>query len=148
MNRLTLDARSDLPEVCAAEAVIIGSGTQTRQVQLSPKRQLIAAQCSDTFLLAKLGQTGQLSTGTVSTRKPCAKGASVRVVSNTFVAHGNIATAGSCLSAHYLSTRLITRLKGKTEVREGLHYLAPVGEKESYVTRARAHVLSQQPMYA
>ena len=158
MNGLTLDAYVSLPEACAADAVVIGSGMKTREVaqnpqimsqlQLDPQRQLIAAQCSGTFLLAKLGLTGQLSACTDNTSKPWVQAAGVQVVNQPFVAHGNIATAGGCLSAQYLSAWLITRLKGEAEAREVLHYFAPVGEKESYVTRAMAHVLSPQTLAA
>ncbi len=158
MNGLTVDAHIGLPEACAADAVVIGSGMQTREVaqnpqimsqlQLDPQRQLIAAQCSGTFLLAKLGLTGQLSACTDNTSKPWVQAAGVQVVNQPFVAHGNIATAGGCLSAQYLSAWLITRLKGEAEAREVLHYFAPVGEKESYVTRAMAHVLSPQTVAA
>jgi transcriptional regulator GlxA family with amidase domain len=158
MNGLTLDAHIGLPEACAADAVVIGSGMKTREVaqnpqimsqlQLDPQRQLIAAQCSGTFLLAKLGLTGQLSACTDNTSKPWVQAAGVQVVNQPFVAHGNIATAGGCLSAQYLSAWLITRLKGEAEAREVLHYFAPVGEKESYVTRAMAYVLSPQTIAA
>ena len=158
MNGLTLDAHIDLPEACTADAVVIGSGMKTREVandahtmgqlQLDPQRQLIAAQCSGTYLLAKLGLTGQLSACTDNTSKPWVQAAGVQVVNQPFIAHGNIATAGGCLSAQYLSAWLITRLKGEAEAREVLHYFAPVGEKESYVTRAMAHVLSPQSIAA
>ena len=159
MNGLTLDAHIDLPEACTADAVVIGSGMKTREVandahtmgqlQLDPQRQLIAAQCSGTYLLAKLGLTGQLSACTDNTSKPWVQAAGVQVVNQPFIAHGNIATAGGCLSAQYLSAWLITRLKGEAEAREVLHYFAPVGEKESYVNRAMAHVLnSTQPVTA
>ena len=158
MNGLTLDAHIGLPEACAADAVVIGSGMKTREVaqnpqimsqlQLHPQRQLIAAQCSGTFLLAKLGLTGQLSACTDDTSKPWVQAAGVQVVNQPFVAHGNIATAGGCLSSQYLSAWLITRLKGEAEAREVLHYFAPVGEKESYVTRAMAHVLGPQTIAA
>ena len=159
MNGLKLDAHIGLAEACAADAVLIGSGMKTREVAqdaaimgqltLDPQRQLIAAQCSGTFLLAKLGLTGQLSACTDNSSKPWVQAAGVQVVNQAFVAHGNVATAGGCLSAQYLSAWLLTRLKGEDEAREVLHYFAPVGEKESYVTRAMAHVLgSQQRMAA
>ena len=158
MNGLTLDAHIGLAEACEADAVLIGSGMKTREVaqnpqimrqlQLDPQRQLIAAQCSGTFLLAKLGLTGQLSACTDNTSKPWVQAAGVQVVNQPFMAHGNIATAGGCLSAQYLSAWLITRLKGEAEAREVLHYFAPVGEKESYLTRAMAHVLSPQTIAA
>ncbi|OGB32768.1 MAG: AraC family transcriptional regulator [Burkholderiales bacterium RIFCSPLOWO2_12_FULL_61_40] len=152
MNGLTLDAHIGLPEACSADAVVIGSGMKTRdvaqdahimgQLQLDPKRQHIAAQCSGTFLLAKLGLTGQLSACTDNTSKPWVQAAGVQVVNQPFVAHGNIATAGGCLSAQYLCAWLLTRLKGEAEAREVLHYFAPVGEKEAYMERAMGHVLA------
>lgn len=154
MNGLTLDAHIGLPEACSADAVVIGSGMRTRdvaqdahtmgQLQLDPKRQHIAAQCSGTFLLAKLGLTGQLSACTDNTSKPWVQAAGVQVVNQPFVAHGNIATAGGCLSAQYLCAWLLTRLKGEAEAREVLHYFAPVGEKEAYMERAMGHVLAYQ----
>ena len=155
MNGLTLDAHIDLPEACTADAVLIGSGMKTREVAQNPaimeqlqfdaERQLIATQCSGTFLLAKLGLTGKLSACTDNTSKPWVQAAGVQVVNQPFVAHGNIATAGGCLSAQYLSAWLITRLKGEAEAREVMHYFAPVGEKETYVDRAMGHVLASQP---
>ena len=159
MNGLTLDAHIGLPEACTADAVLIGSGMKTREVaedavimgklKLDPQRQLIAAQCSGTFLLAKLGLTGRLSACTDNTSKPWVQAAGVQIVNQAFVAHGNIATAGGCLSAQYISAWLLTRLVGETEAREVLHYFAPVGEKESYVNRAMAHVLNNtQPVTA
>jgi transcriptional regulator GlxA family with amidase domain len=158
MNGLTVDAHIDLSQACAADAVLIGSGMKTREValdrsimdqlQLDAERQLIGAQCSGTFLLAKLGLTGQLSACTDNTSKPWVQAAGVRVVNQPFVAHGNIATAGGCLSAQYLSAWLLTRLKGEATAREVMHYFAPVGEKEAYVERAMGHVLAQQAIAA
>ena len=158
MNGLTIDAHIGLQEACAADAVLIGSGMKTREVaqdanlmaqlQLDPQRQLIAAQCSGTFLLAKLGLTGNLSACTDNTSKPWVQAAGVRVVSQAFVSHGNIASAGGCLAAQYISAWLIARLKGEAEAREVMHYFAPVGEKETYVQRAMQHVLTPQPTAA
>jgi transcriptional regulator GlxA family with amidase domain len=154
MNGLTVDAHIDLQQACAADAVLIGSGMKTREVaqnrsimdqlQLDADRQLIAAQCSGTFLLAKLGLTGQLSACTDNSSKPWVQAAGVQVVNQPFVAHGNIATAGGCLSAQYLSAWLLTRLKGDAVAREVMHYFAPVGEKDAYVERAMGHVLAHQ----
>jgi transcriptional regulator GlxA family with amidase domain len=154
MNGLTVDAHIGLEEACAADAVLIGSGMKTREVaqdraimdllQLDPRRQLIAAQCSGTYVLAKLGLTGQLSACTDNTSKPWVQAAGVRVVNQAFIAHGNIATAGGCLASQYLSAWLLTRLRGEAEAREILHYFAPVGEKDMYVDRAMSHVLDRE----
>ena len=158
MNGLTLDAHIGLPEACSADAVLIGSGMKTREVaqdrsimdllQLDARRQLIAAQCSGTYLLAKLGLTAQLSACTDNTSKPWVQAAGVRVVNRPFVAHGNIATAGGCLASHYLSAWLVTRLKGEAQAREMLHNFAPVGEKDLYVDRAMSHVLEHETTFA
>lgn len=150
MNGLTLDAHIGLKEACAADAVVIGSGMKTREVaasseimeqlQLDPQRQLIAAQCSGTFLLARLGLLGALPACTDNSSKPWVQAAGVHVLNQPFKAQGNVATAGGCLSAQYISAWLIARLKGESDAREVLHYFAPVGEKELYVDRAMQHV--------
>lgn len=80
MNGLTIDAHIDLAQANQADAVLIGSGMKTRdvardetimsQIQLNPERQLIAAQCSGTFLLGKLGLLQGISACTDLTSKP------------------------------------------------------------------------------
>jgi transcriptional regulator GlxA family with amidase domain len=150
MNGLTVDAHIDLKEANKADAVLIGSGMKTREVandssilnqlQLNPQRQLIAAQCSGTFLLAKLGLIGQTPACTDSTSKPWVQAAGINILNQAFFAHGNLATAGGCLSAQYISAWMIARLKGVAEAKEALHYFAPVGEKDAYVARALSHI--------
>lgn len=150
MNGLTLDAHIDLKEANKADAVLIGSGMKTREVasdpsilsqlRLDPERQLIAAQCSGTFLLAKLGLIGQTPACTDSSSKPWVQAAGVNILNQAFFAHGNLATAGGCLSAQYISAWMIARLKGIAQAKEVLHYFAPVGEKEEYVARALSHI--------
>ncbi|MBT9489615.1 MAG: DJ-1/PfpI family protein [Rubrivivax sp.] len=150
MNGLTLDAQSTLADANTADAVLVGSGMKTREVaadaalmaqlQLDPQRKLIAAQCSGTFLLAKLGLLGSVPACTDLTSKPWVQAAGVQVLNQAFVARGNIATAGGCLSAQYVCAWLVARLRGEEAAREVLHYFAPVGEKDTYVARAMAHV--------
>ena len=150
MNGLTIDAHIGLQEASGADAVLIGSGVKTREVandasilgqlQLDPQRQLIAAQCSGAFLLAKLGLIGQMPACTDLTSKPWVQAAGVSILNQAFFARGNLATAGGCMSAQYVSAWLIARLKGLDEAREVLHYFAPVGEKEDYVARGLAHL--------
>lgn len=159
MNGLAIESHISLAEANQADAVLIGSGMKTREVandptllgqlQLDPTRQLIAAQCSGTFLLAKLGLTGQIPACTDLTSKPWVQAAGVNVVNQAFFARGNIATAGGCLSAQYISAWLIARLKGLDAATEVLHYFAPVNEKSEYVARALAHIepnLAENPM--
>lgn len=155
MNGLTIDAHINLTDANAADAVIIGSGMKTREVandasileplQLNPVKQLIAAQCSGTFLLAKLGLLGHVPACTDLTSKPWVQAAGVNILNQAFYASGNLATAGGCLSAQYISAWLIARLKSAQHAQEVLHYFAPVGEKDEYVARAMAHI-SKEPL--
>lgn len=150
MNGLTIDAHIDLQQACAADAVLIGSGRKTREVadnpeimaqlQFDPARQLLGAQCSGTFLLARLGLLGDAPACTDAISKPWVQAAGVNVVNQAFYANGNIATAGGCLASQYLSAWFLARLKGTKAAWEVLHNFAPVGEKDDYVARAFAHI--------
>ncbi|MCW5660447.1 MAG: DJ-1/PfpI family protein [Burkholderiaceae bacterium] len=150
MNGVTVHAQSTLAGANSADAVIVGSGVRTREIaadaalmsalQLDPKRQLIGAQCSGTLLLARLGLLGTLPACTDLTTKPWVQEAGVEVLNQPFVAHGNVATAGGCLASQYLAAWLLARLLGREAAAAALHYVAPVGEKELYVSRAMEHV--------
>jgi len=161
MNGLTIDAHEDLSAAAQADAVLVGSGMKTReiantpaimgQLRLDPARQLLAAQCSGTFLLGRLGLLDGLPACTDLTSKPWVVESGVNVIDQPFVARGNVATAGGCLASQYLVAWLIARLKGVEQAREVLHYFAPVGEKQVYVERALGHVtpyLASQAMAA
>lgn len=152
MNGLTIDAHEDLSQLAQADAVLVGSGMKTREVAntpalmeqlraLNPERQLLAAQCSGTFLLSRLGLLRGTPACTDLTSKPWVVESGVDVVPRAFTARGNVATAGGCLASQYLVAWLIARLKGLDAAREVLHYFAPVGEKQEYIDRALAHVL-------
>ena len=155
MNGVTVHAQSTLAEACTADAVIIGSGMQTREVannpglmaqlKLDPARQLIGAQCSGTLLLAKLGLLGSVPACTDLTTKPWVQEAGVEVLDQPFYAQGNVATAGGCLASPYLAAWIIARTEGEDAARSALHYVAPVGEKEEYVARAMKNIAPYLP---
>ena len=146
LNGVTVHRQRPLEFVEEADAVLIGSGVRTREIaadaamlarlRLDPTRQLIAAQCSGTLLLAKLGLIGDLSACTDLTIKPWVVEAGVTVIDAPFAAHGNIATAGGCLAAHYLAAWMIARGGSSDLACEALHYVAPVGEKRRFVDHA------------
>jgi transcriptional regulator GlxA family with amidase domain len=148
MNGVTVQRQKPLEFAAEADAVIIGSGVKTREVvtdaallariKLDPSRQLVGAQCSGTLVLAKLGLVGDLPACTDLTTKPWVIEAGVKVLDAPFVAHGNVATAGGCLSSQYLAGWMIARGASLAQMQEALHYVAPVGEKEMYVARATA----------
>lgn len=150
MNGVTLHTHCDLAEACTADAVLVGSGIKTReiaadpalmaQLRLDPTRQLVGAQCSGTLLLAKLGLLGTVPACTDLLTKPWVQEAGVEVLNQAFFAQGNVATAGGCLASPYLAAWVIARLQGLDAAREALHYVAPVGEKESYVAKALGQI--------
>ena len=157
MNGVEVSAQSSLANAKVADAVIIGSGIKTREIvqdrgimsalELDPSRQLIGAQCSGTLILAKLGLIDNIPACTDLTTKPWVVEAGVEVLDQPFFARGNIATAGGCLSSQYLAGWIIARLVGADAARNALHYVAPVGEKEAYVERARAEQLRGEPAH-
>jgi len=151
MNGVVLESQASLRDACEADAVIVGSGMQTRQVvadaalmaqlQLDPSRQLLGAQCSGALVLARLGLLRKVPACTDLTTKPWVEEAGVAVLNQPFVAHGNVATAGGCLSSQYLAAWVIARLQGVQAARDAIHYVAPVGEKDDYVTRAMKNIV-------
>jgi transcriptional regulator GlxA family with amidase domain len=150
MNGLVIDAHIDLVTASHADVVIIGSGMKTRevaqnvtilsQIQLDPQKQLIAAQCSGTFILGKLGLLNNIPACTDSTSKPWVQESGIQIRNQAFFAQNNIATAGGCLASQYISAWVISKLKGLDTARDVLHYFAPVGEKDEYVNRAIQHI--------
>ncbi len=146
MNGLVLHSQATLAEASVADAVIVGSGIRTREVvgnasimdalQLDPSRQLIGAQCSGALVLAKLGLLDNIPACTDLTTKPWVVAAGVDVLDQPFYANGNVATAGGCLAAQYLAAWMIARLAGLDTAASAMHYVAPVGEKDEYVSRA------------
>jgi len=150
MNGVILEAQASLQDACQADAVIVGSGMQTREVvadaslmaqlRFDPSRQLLGAQCSGTLVLAKLGLLGNVPACTDLLTKPWVEEAGVAVLDQPFVAKGNVATAGGCLSSQYLATWMIARLVGAEAAESAMHYVAPVGEKQEYVSRAMKNI--------
>ena len=156
MNGVTIHAQASLDDVSNAEAVIVGSGIKTREIvndpammarlNLDPTRQLIAAQCSGTLLLAKLGLLGTIPACTDLTTKPWVIEAGVNVLNQPFFAQGNVATAGGCLASPYLAAWVIARSEGVDAAKSALHYVAPVGEKDDYVERAMKNISPYLPV--
>jgi transcriptional regulator GlxA family with amidase domain len=150
MNGVVLEAQATLEDASRADAVIVGSGMQTRDVvadaalmarlKLDPDRQLLGAQCSGALVLARLGLLQGVPACTDLTTRPWVEEAGVATLNQPFVAHGNVATAGGCLASQYLAAWVIARLQGVEAASSAIHYVAPVGEKEEYVARMLANI--------
>lgn len=150
MNGVVIERQESLDGLASADAVIVGSGLKTRdvvadpsimaQLQLDPSRQVIGAQCSGTLVLAKLGLLDGVPACTDLTTLPWVREAGVEVLNQAFFAKGNVATAGGCLASHYLAAWVIARLDGIDEAKNAIDYVAPVGEKEEYVSRVMHNI--------
>jgi transcriptional regulator GlxA family with amidase domain len=151
MNGVKIEAQQPLEFANSADVVLFGSGIYTRDIardkrvldrlDLDPLGQLICAQCSGTLLLAVLGLLNDLPACTDLTTKPWVIDAGIEVLNQPFVAKGNIATAGGCMSSQYLAAWIIARLAGRSSAESAIHYVAPVGEKESTVSHSMSIVL-------
>ncbi|MGZ5181313.1 MAG: DJ-1/PfpI family protein [Ramlibacter sp.] len=150
MNGVVVECQASLREASRADAVIVGSGMRTREVvadaglmaqlELDPSRQLLGAQCSGTLVLAKLGLLAGIPACTDLTTRPWVEEAGVAVLGQPFFAKGNVATAGGCLASQYLAAWVIARLVGTEAAQSAMHYVAPVGEKDEYVSRAMRNI--------
>ena len=155
MNGVTIRAQSLLEDARRADAVVVGSGVKTREVvaspelmgrlSLDPQRQLIAAQCSGTLVLARLGLVEGVPACTDLTTRPWVQEAGVEVLNQPFFARGNVATAGGCFASPYLAGWIIARAEGVVAAANALHYVAPVGEKDAYVANALKNITPYLP---
>ena len=140
MNGLVLQAQVTLAEAMQADAVVVGSGSKTREVvatpwlmdqlKFDPQRQLLAAHCSGTLVLAKLVLLNIAPACTDLLTKPWVQEAGVEVLNEPFFARDNVATAGGCLAGW-----LIARLEGMAVACDAMLYVPPVGENEQYIDR-------------
>ena len=145
MNGVKVQAQQPLSFVNQADAVLFGSGKLTRTIvqdetlmsgfQLDPSRQLIGAQCSGALIMKRLGLVENIPICTDLVTRPWLIESGAQVIDQSFMAKGNIATAGGCLSSQYLAAWVIYRSLGREAVEEAFGYVAPVGEEENLVER-------------
>jgi transcriptional regulator GlxA family with amidase domain len=145
MNGVRVAAQASLEAARTADAVVVGSGTQTvsmaedpwllSRLTLDPAAQIVASQCSGALLLARLGLIRGLPACTDEKTRPHLTALGFAVLDTPFFASGNIAMAGGCLSGVYLAAFLLTRLVGADAAREAVRYVAPVGEKDAFAAR-------------
>ncbi|MGI9383233.1 MAG: DJ-1/PfpI family protein [Methyloligellaceae bacterium] len=142
MNGVPTGIAGTLADAAAADAVIVGSGTKTRDyaadpafmesLAFDPGRQLVASQCSGALFLAKLGLVDAHPICTDNKTRPWIEEMGLRVVDGSLTVSGNVATAGGCLGAQYLATWMLLRLSGEMQTRRALDYVVPVGAGDGY----------------
>ena len=146
MNGVQVKVQKPLSFANEADVVLFGSGVNTRnivqdksimsQLALSPERQLIGSQCSGALFLHYLGLLDNLPVCTDTKTRPFLEKLGATVTDEPFKAKGNIATAGGCLSSQYLAMWVVCRTLGMDAAGEVIHYVAPVGQKDEYLSRA------------
>ena len=156
MNGVKIERQKPLEFANDADAVIVGSGNQTRAIALDadiltrlgldPSRQLIGAQCSGALLLAKMGLLENVPACTDMITKPRVIAAGVDVLDAPFFALGNVATAGGCLASQYLAAWIMLQGAGEETAVKALRYVAPVGEQEAFVAHALEVVAPSKAM--
>ncbi|QXO71862.1 DJ-1/PfpI family protein [Morganella morganii] len=129
-----------LSEAADADAVLFTSGQKgipaaladpafTGALQLNPEKQLLGSVCAGSFILHKLG----LLTGLRSTTHPDAmarfRAEGAEPEDTPIVIAGNIATAGGCLSAIYLTGWVAQRLCDDNKRRDIHRQLIPGGQE-------------------
>ena len=150
MNGVVIESMASLEEACAADAVVVGSGTQTREViadpaimgqlrRLDPSRQLLAGPVLGD---ARAGQA-RAARGRPRLHRPrSASPGSWRPASRCSTSPSSPAGTSRRRAAAWPRTTspawIIARLEGGDAAESALHYVAPVGEKEEYVARAMA----------
>ena len=150
-NGVKIEAQQPLEFANNADVVLVGSGIYTREIakdrsildriKLDPVNQLVCAQCSGVLLLSVLGVLNGLPACTDLKAKPWLIDAGVEVLDQPFFAKDSIATAGRCMASQYLATWIIAKLAGNDSAESAIHYVAPVGEKESSVSHSMSIVL-------
>jgi transcriptional regulator GlxA family with amidase domain len=145
MNGVRVAAQRPLEFAAEADVVVVGSGRRTAEhvadaalmarLRLDPGRQLVGSQCSGALVLARLGLLGAAPACTDLRTRPQLEAAGVQVLAQPFFAAGNLATAGGCLSAQYLSAWIIWRLLGRAAVEQVMSYVWPVHEHEVHLAR-------------
>ena len=152
MNGVTVHTQQPFSFVNQADAVLFGSGKLTKTViqddklmsvfQLDPSRQLIGSQCSGALIMKRLGLLENTPICTDLVTRSWLIKSGTQVIDQSFMAKGNIATAGGCLSSQYLAAWVIHRRLGREAVVEALSYVAPVGEEQSFIERVLAVIES------
>jgi transcriptional regulator GlxA family with amidase domain len=142
-NGLYISTHGDLSIANKADVVLFSSGIGTREIikdqvfinslaLLHPDKQLIGSICSGALILGKLGLLNNLQATTHPRAKFELEAMGVEVIDKPFISQGNIATAGGCLSAQYLSAWVIDKIHGENKRKQILSELFPVGQKEIY----------------
>nr|WP_297357178.1 DJ-1/PfpI family protein [uncultured Caldimonas sp.] len=144
---LMVPTQGRLQEACEADVVLFTSGKAgvpaaladeafTSALQganaLDPRHQLLGSICAGAFVLAHLGLLSARQATTHPDAAPRLRALGIEVLDQPLVCRGNVATAGGCLSALYLTGWAVQRLFGPEKRRQTLRELLPAGQERLF----------------
>lgn len=140
---IEVQTNGHLSEAYSADVVLFISGYKgvpsalkdpefMSSLQLNPNKQLIGSICAGSFIIHKLGLLDGKKLTTHPDAKPALEELGGEVLDEPLVVEDNIATAGGCLSALYLTGWVIERLFDENKRRETQRQLIPAGQSEIF----------------
>lgn len=155
MNGVKIQTQQPLEYANEADIVLFGSGMKTaeyandpeflKRLSLDPASQLIGTQCSGALFLHRLGLcNGIVATDTMTA--PYLSQEGLKISEMPLHVEGNVASAGGCLSSHYLAAWAIAMKTDWPTAEDIIHYIAPIGQKDEYAARAKATILPHLPI--
>jgi len=133
---ITIRPVGSLDELSEGDAVFIVSGPGSRakladpafmgRIKLDPRRQIIGAIDSGVLFLARLGLLEGKTATTYPGVFPELEAMGVRTEHRPLIVHGNVASAGGCLSTQDLCGWMVERLLGKQTSEAMLDMIAKV----------------------
>ncbi|WP_196319613.1 DJ-1/PfpI family protein [Burkholderia cepacia] len=140
---LPIPVHGPLSDANRTDAVLFSSGKQgipaalanpdfLPSFDLDPARQRIGSICAGAFILEQLGllPDGQATTHPDARNGLLARG--LQALDQPLVCRGNVATAGGCLAAVYLTGWLVESMFDADKRRETLRPVLPAGQREIY----------------
>ena len=128
-----------------ADVVLLAGGALRRatdhdallqRLSLDPERQVIGALGGASVALARLGLLDGRPACDDDVAGPLLKQRGIEVMPRSFVAAGRVATAAGLLSAPLLAGWVLARCFGIADAAHALRRVAPLGQRDDYVTRA------------
>lgn len=144
---LMVPTQGRLEEACTADAVLFTSGKAGVPAALADEafmsslqgahaldthRQLVGSICAGAFILAHLGLLATRQATTHPDAAPRLRALGIDVLDQPLVCRGNVATAGGCLSAVYLTGWVVQQWFGADKRREVLRELLPAGQQRLF----------------
>ena len=140
---LAIPTHGPLSDANRADAVLFSSGKQgipaalaspdfLPAFDLDPARQHIGSICAGAFILERLGLLPERRATTHPDARDGLLAHGLQAPDQPLVCHGNVATAGGCLAALYLTGWLVESMFDADKSRDTLLPVLPAGQRDIY----------------